>query len=64
MAELGGGWDDLPALLRGEPPTRPPLCAPLPGFPAAEQAKPIAIHRPNAATRGINAAATNRFVSV
>jgi len=33
---LRGGWEDLPALLRGETPTRPPRTAPLPGFAAAE----------------------------
>ena len=38
LAGLQGGWDDLPALLRGETPTRPPVTAPLPGFGDAEQA--------------------------
>ncbi|HPG17126.1 MAG TPA: hypothetical protein PK392_04840, partial [Opitutaceae bacterium] len=34
---LRGGWDDLPALLRGEPAAKVPRQVPLPGFgPAAE----------------------------
>jgi hypothetical protein len=37
LAELRGGWEDLPALLRGETPTRPPVTAPLPGFAQTEQ---------------------------
>jgi len=37
LAELRGGWHDLPALLRGETPTRPPVTAPLPGFAQTEQ---------------------------
>jgi len=32
LAGLRGGWDDLPALLRGEMPAARPIAAPLPGF--------------------------------
>ena len=34
---LRGGWDDLPALLRGETPPSRPLTAPLPGFGALDE---------------------------
>ena len=37
LAGLRGGWDDLPALLRGETPTHPPVTAPLPSFAPTEQ---------------------------
>lgn len=41
VAGLQGGWDDLPALLRGEQPaTRAPLSASLPGFEPSEPAAP------------------------
>jgi transposase len=36
-AGLRGGWDDLPALLRGETPPPRPLTAPLPGFGALDE---------------------------
>jgi hypothetical protein len=32
LAGLRGGWDDLPALLRGQTPPPRPITAPLPGF--------------------------------
>ncbi len=37
LAGVRGGWEDLPALLRGESPTRPPVTAPLPGYAQTEQ---------------------------
>jgi len=41
VAGLQGGWDDLPALLRGEQPaTRAPASAPLPGFESPGAAAP------------------------
>ena len=35
LAGLRGGWEDLPALLRGEPPAARPYTPPLPGLEAA-----------------------------
>jgi hypothetical protein len=32
LADLRGGWDDLPSLLRGETPSLKPVTAPLPGL--------------------------------
>jgi len=37
LAELRCGWEDPPALLSGETPTRQPVTAPLPGFAQTEQ---------------------------
>lgn len=42
LAGLRGGWDDLPALLRGETPPPRPVTAPLPGFAAPGEAAPAA----------------------
>lgn len=42
VAGLRGGWEDLPALLRGEAPRpRPPVTAPLPGFAGSGEAAPM-----------------------
>ena len=40
LAGWRGGWDDLPALLRGETPRSAPVAVPLPGFTAAEAGIP------------------------
>ena len=40
LAGLRGGWDDLPALLRGETPPLGPVTAPLPGFAASDDSEP------------------------
>lgn len=42
LAALRGGWDDLPALLRGETPSPRPFTAPLPGLAAAVVPDPAA----------------------
>ncbi len=42
LAGLRGGWDDLPALLRGETPPPRPVTAPLPGFATPSEAAPAA----------------------
>jgi transposase len=40
LAGLRGGWDDLPALLRGETPPPRPVTTPLPGFAAPSEVAP------------------------
>lgn len=41
LAGLRGGWDDLPALLRGQSPPPGPLTAPLPGFAVPSDASSV-----------------------
>ena len=55
LAALRGGWDDLPALLRGETPPRRVVTATLPGLGASPEGNPGSGSHPGSATASVSA---------